>query len=127
METTSDDKLLKTLVCLERKTRAQIADNYKQYTKNLSTRFGVMFCHDKIIVPKRLRSTGITLLHKRHPSINKISHAAKLFWWPRMNKEVQQKCDDCIPSKMTCKNNKPQLPMTDVNYLPPTEKRNQEI
>ena len=47
METTKVDKLLKTLVCIERKTTTQIPDEYKQYTRNLSTRFGVMFYDDK--------------------------------------------------------------------------------
>ena len=32
-ETTNDNKLLKTLVCLERKMINQIPEEYKQYTK----------------------------------------------------------------------------------------------
>ena len=112
METSNNDKLLKTLFCLERKTTVQIPDEYKQNTKNLSTRFRVTFYDDKIVVQRSLRNTVITLLHKEHPSINKMSHAAKLFWWPKMNKEIQQKYDECIPCKMTGQNNKPQLRMT---------------
>ena len=41
-ETTNDEKLLKTLVCLERRTLEQIPDEYKPYHKQLSTRFGVI-------------------------------------------------------------------------------------
>ena len=40
-ETTNDENLLKTLVCIERKTMEQIPKEYKGYTKHLSTRFGV--------------------------------------------------------------------------------------
>ena len=39
-ETTNDVKLLKTLVCLERRTYEQIPEEYREYKKNLSTRFG---------------------------------------------------------------------------------------
>ena len=52
MEPTNDDKPLKTLVCLESKTINQIPEKFKQYTKNLSTRFGVMFYDNKIIKQK---------------------------------------------------------------------------
>ena len=115
METTNDDNLLKTLACLERKTINQIPEEYKQRTKNLSSRFGVMFYDDKIIVPKNLRNTVITLLQKGHPCINKMSHAAKPLWWPRMSKDIQQKSVGT------------QLPMSEINYLPSCDKTNQEV
>ena len=98
-ETANDDKLLKALVSLERKTINQITEEYKQYTKTLSTRLGVMFFDDKIIIPKNLRNTVITLLHKGNPSNNKMTHAAKLFWWPKIAKDIQQKCDECVPAR----------------------------
>ena len=126
-ETTNDEKLLKTSVCLERRTLEQIPDDYKPYHKQLSTRFGVVFYDDRIIIPKSLRTTIIMLLHKGHATINKMTTAAKPFWWPRMTREIQQKCDECIPCKMAGKNIKPQSPMTEINYLPPVEKTNQEI
>ena len=124
METTNDDKLLKILVCLKRKTTTQIPDEYKQYTKN-PIQGNVLRQQNNSA--KKFEKHVITILHKGHPSINKISRAAKPFWWPRMNKEIQQKCDECIPCKMTGKNIEPQLPMTEVNYLPPTKKPNEEI
>ena len=126
-ETTNNEKLLKTLVCVERSTLEQIPDDYKQHSKQLSTRFGVVFYDDQIIIPKSLRTTIIMLLHKGHAAINKVTTAAKPFWWPRMTRDIQQKCDECIPCKMAGKNIKPQLPMTENNYLPPVEKTNQEI
>ena len=126
-EATIDDKLQKPLVCLERRTTTQIQDEYKHYPKSLSASFGVMFYDDKIIVPENLRNTVITLLHKGHHSFNKMKHSAKPFWWPKRNKEFQQKCDECIPWKKTGRNIEPQIPMTEVNYLPTTGKPNQEI
>ena len=126
-ETTNDEKLLKTLVCIERKTIEQIPEEFKGYTKHLSTRFGVVFYDDKLIIPQALRRTIITLRHKRHPAINKMSAAAKPFWWPKLTKEIQNKCDQCIRWKMAGKSIKSQIPMSETNYLPPTDKPNDEI
>ena len=86
----------------------------------MSTRFGVVFYNDKIVIP--LLKTVILLLHKGRPAINKMTHAAKLFWWPKLNKDTQMKCNECIPCKMSGKSIKPQIPMTEINYLPPIEK-----
>ena len=126
-ETTNDEKLLKTLVCLERRNFEQIPEDYRQNKNNLSTRFGIVFYDDKIIIPKPLRQSVIMLLHKGHPAINKMNHAARLFWWPKLTKDIQSKCNECITCKMSSKSIKPQLPMTEINYLPPAEKPNQEI
>ena len=105
-ETTSGEKFLKTLVCLERRTSEQIPDEYKPYQKQLSTRFGVVFYEDRIIIPKALRTTIIMLLHKGQAAINKITTAAKPFWWPRITRDIQQKCVECIPCKTAGKNTK---------------------
>ena len=129
MEATNDDKLLNTLGCLERQAMEQVGQKYKPYTTNLSTRFGVMFYDDKKIVPRNLRNTAIMLLHKGHPLISKMTHAAKPFWWPKVEiqQEIQQICNDCIPCKMTGKSVKPRFPLTEVNYVPLTKKSNQDF
>ena len=44
-----------------------------------------------------------------------------------MSKDIQKKREECIPCKMAGKNFKPQLPMTEINYLPPAENNKQEI
>ena len=76
-ETTNDEKLIKTLLCLKRRSYEQIPDEYKEHHKNMSIRFGVVFYNDKIVIPKPLRKTVILLLHKGHSAINKMTHAAK--------------------------------------------------
>ena len=79
-ETTNDEKLLKTLVCLERRNFEQVSEEYRQYKINLFTIFGIIFYDDKFLIPKPLRQTVIMLLHKAHPAINKMNHAARPFW-----------------------------------------------
>ena len=78
-KTTNDPTLLKTVVCLERQQHEQIPDEYLPHKKKLSTRFCLVFFEDKIIVPKNLRTTIISLLHKGHPAINKMTTAARHF------------------------------------------------
>ena len=61
-ETTNDEKLLKTQVGQERQTPEQVPDEYKENHKHYSTRFGIVFYDDKIVIPQHLRRTVTTLL-----------------------------------------------------------------
>ena len=89
-ETTNDASLLKTLVCLERQQHELIPEEYLSYRRKLSSRFGLVFMEDKIVVPKNLRTTVISLLHKGHPAINKMTLATQHFWWPRITEAIQK-------------------------------------
>ena len=126
-ETANDDKLIKSPVCLERRSYEQIPEEYREYHKNLSTRVGVEIYDGRILIPKPLRRTVILLLHKGHQAINKLTYAARPFWWPKLSKDIQTKCSACIPCKISGKNIKLQIPMTEINNLPPVEKPNKEI
>ena len=126
-ETTNYPSLLKTLVCLERQQHELIPAEYLAHKKKLSSRFGLVFIEGKIIVPKNLRTTIISLLHKRHPAINKMSLAARHFCWPKKTEAIQKKCEACIPCKMSGKSIKPNLPQTEKNSLPPLNNPNEEI
>ena len=79
-ERTIDPSLLRTLVCLERQQYDNIPREYTAYKKKLSTRHGLVFYEDRIIVPKNLRTTIFSLLHKGHPAINKKSDGSRTFW-----------------------------------------------
>ena len=113
IETTNDLNLLETLVCLERQQHDLIPEKYLAHKKKLSSRFGLVFIDNKIIVPKNLRTTKISLLHEGHPAINKMSLTTRHFWWPRMTEAIQKKCETCIPCKMSGKSIKPNLPQTE--------------
>ena len=112
-ETTNDANLLKTLVCLESQQDELIPEEYQTYRNKLSSRFGLVFMEDRIIVPKNLRTTVNSLLHKKHPAINKMTLAARLFWWRRMTEAIQKKCESGIPCKMSGKRVKPNIPSTE--------------
>ena len=95
--------------------------------KRLSSRFGLVFIEDKIIVPKNLWTTIISLLHKGHPAINKMTDAARHFWWLKMTEVIQKKCESCIPCKMSGKNIKPNIPSTEKNNHSRLDNPNEEI
>ena len=78
-------------------------------------------------MPANLRTTVISLLHKGHPAINKMTIAAKHFWWSKLTEAIQRKCDSCILCKLSGKNLKPNLPKTEQNHLPPLNSPNEEI
>ena len=126
-ETTNDPSLLKTLVCLERQQQEMIPDEYQMVRRKLSSQFGLVFMEDKMIVPKNIRTTVISLLHKGHPAINKMTLAARHFLWPKMTEAIQKKCETCIPCKMSGKSIKPNIPSAEKNTLPPVHSPNEEI
>ena len=126
-ETTNDPNVMKTLVCLQRQQHELVPEEDQAHRKKLSSRFGFVFIEDKIIGPKNLRTTIISLLHKDHPAINKLTPAARNFWWPRMIEAIQKKCETCLTGKISGKNNKPNYPNTKTNSLPLLDSLNQEI
>ena len=102
-ETTNDPNLLKTLVRLVRQQHEMIPEEYQTQRRKMSSRFVLVFMEDRIIVPKNLRTTVISLLHKGHPAINKMTLAARHFWWPKMADAIQKECETCIACKMSDK------------------------
>ena len=44
-----------------------------------------------------------------------------------MAEAIQKKCETCIPCKMSGKSNKPNIPSTERNSLPPVNSPNEEI
>ena len=67
------------------------------------------------------------MLHKRYEAISKMPSAAKLFLWSKLQKDTQQKCEECILCRMAGKSITAQIRVTEINYLPPDKKPNQEI
>ena len=90
-----------------------IPEKYQTFRRKLLSRFGFVFLEDKIIVPKNLRTTIFSLLHKIYPAINKMSLAARHFRWSRMVEAVQKKCETWLPCKMPSKSFKPSIPSTE--------------
>ena len=53
--------------------------------------------------------------------------ASKGFWWPRIIESIQKKCEECVPCRMSGKNIKPDIPLTEQNKLEDLKEPNEEI
>ena len=74
-ETTNDPNLLKTPVCLERQQHEMIPQDYQTYKRKTVKQVRPRFLEDRIVIPKNLRTTVISLLHTGHPAIKKMTLA----------------------------------------------------
>ena len=84
----------------------------------MSTRYGLVFYEDRIVVPTTLRASVLALLHQGHPAIIKMTHSAETFWWPRTVEDIERKCETCTRSRMSGNNIKSNIPKSEINQLP---------
>ena len=81
-ETAQDAKMLDAIIALEAGRPENILYPYRPQREHLTTRFGVLFYNDKIVIPEAMRSTIIGFLHQVHVSTNKLDQSVETFWWP---------------------------------------------
>ena len=67
-ETARDIKILNAIAAIENQQLDSIFYPYRQYRAHLSTRFGLLFYNDKIMIPENMRTTLIAMLHHGHAS-----------------------------------------------------------
>ena len=65
-------------------------------------------------VPIDLRRQLIEILYFGHSGITKMLSDAKIFWWPKMRKDIEQRVKDCTACLATGKNLKYQIPKKQV-------------
>ena len=115
-ETIKDHNRLKNLVGLKRQQHEMIPDENQSCRKKLSSRFGLVFLEENVIVPKNIRTKIISLLNELNPVIHKMmSFVAHHIWWPKMTDAIQKKCKSSIPCKIEGKHSKPNQPSTENN------------
>ena len=85
-------------------------EHYRQQFENISTRWGLTFINDKIIVPTELRKKLLNTLHFGHAGTTKMAAEAKIFWWPNITKDIEEKVKNCVACLSSGKNLKYQLP-----------------
>ena len=66
---------------------------------------------DHIVNPVDLRRQLLDILHFRHAGTTKMIAEAKIFWWPDINRDIENKVKDCIACLASGKNLKYQLPV----------------
>ena len=82
-ETARDVKILSAIAALEKNQPEDMFYPYRPHRSHSTTRFGILFYNDKVIIPENMRTTIIAMLHQGHPSETKMDQSAAAFWWPR--------------------------------------------
>ena len=91
---------------MRREERDTTPEGFRPVYHNLSIRWGLVFVDDQIAVPIDLRRRLIEILHFGHSGTTKMFSDAKIFWWPELRKDIEQKVKDCTACLTTGKNHK---------------------
>ena len=88
-----------------------------QQFENISTNWGLTFLDEKITVPIELRWKLLDTLHFGHAGTIKMTAQAKIFWWPNINEDIEDKIKNCIACLASSKNLKFQKPKNESGKL----------
>ena len=81
-ETARDVKILNAIAAIEKQQLDNIFYPYHPHRSHISTRFGLLFYNDRIVIPENMRTTVIAMLHHGHTSAAKMEQLSVAFWWP---------------------------------------------
>ena len=119
---------LKSLIAKSaREDRSMAPEHYRQQFENISTRWGLTFINDKIIVPIELRKKLLNTLHFGHAGTTKMAAEANIFWWPNITKDIEEKVKNCVACLSSGKNLKYQSPKNESGKLKTLTEPGQEI
>ena len=113
----TDGELNRIKMALSREDCSMAPENYRPYFGNISSKWGLHFLNDRIIVPTELRKKLLDTLHFGHKGTTKMTAEAKIFWWPNINKDIEDKVKSCIACMSSGKNLKYQLPKNESGKL----------
>ena len=124
-----DVKLLNVISAIETDCLEKVFYLYRQHREHLTltTRFGLLFCNDKIVIPEAMRTSIIAMLHQGHVALTKMDKSAEAFCRPGLHREIMEKSENCPSCGAAGKNLKTQIPQTEVNGLELLTVPNQEI
>ena len=76
---------------------------YFTFRDQLSTRDGVIYKGEKIVVPKSLQPVYLNQIHKGHIGVESSKRAREILYWSKMDKDIEQLvrscsvCNSCKP------------------------------
>ena len=88
---------------------------------------GLTFNDDRIVVPAELREKLLDTLNFGRGGATKMTAEAKIFWWPNMQKEIEDKTKNCVACMSSGKNLKYQIPKNKFGKLKTLTQPGQEI
>ena len=126
-KTTIDPEMTRVRTSMRREEKDSAPEGYRAVFDKLSVRWGLVFVDDQIAVPIDLRRRLIEILHFGHSGITKMLSDAKIFWWPEMRKDIEQRVKDCTACLARGKNLKYQIPKNKYGTLEKLSEPGQEI
>ena len=105
-----DPELTRVRASMRREERETTPEGYRPVFDKLSIRWGLVFMDDQIVVRIDLRRRLLDILHFGHAGTTKMIAEAKIFWWPDINRDIENKVKDCIACLASGKKLKYQLP-----------------
>ena len=126
-KTAIDPKLTRVRASMRREDRDTTPDGYRPAFDKLSIRWGLVFMDDQIVVPVDLRRRLLDILHFGHAGMTKMTAEAKIFWWPDIDRDIENKVKDFIACLASGKNSKYQLPNSHYGKLKKLTETGQEI
>ena len=112
---------------MRREEKDTALEGYRPVFDKVSIRWGLVFVDDQIAIPIVLRRKLIETLHFGHSGTTKMLSDAKIFWWPEMRKDIEQKVKDCTACLATGKNLKSQIPKNHYGKLEKLSEPGQEL
>ena len=106
----TDAELNRVKLALTREDRSMAPEHYRQQFGNISTRWGLTFINDKINVPTELRKKLLNTLHFGHAGTTKMTAEAKIFWWPNITEDIEEKVKNCVAC-LSSAERKPKFPI----------------
>ena len=123
----TDAELNRVKLALNREDRNMAPKHYRPHFENISSKWRLTFLNDKIVVPTELREKLLDTLHFGHAGTTKMIAGAKIFWWPNINKDIEEKVKNCIACLSSGKNLKYQIPKNENGKLKILTEPGQEI
>ena len=109
-KTAIDPEMTRVRASMRREEKDTAPEGYRPVFDKLSIRWGLVFVDDQFAVPIDLRRKLIEILHFGHSGTTKMLSDAKIFWWPEMRKDIEQKVKDCTACLATAPN-RPKIPI----------------
>ena len=93
--TAGDIRIFNAITVLENVRIEDFFYPYRPHRYHLTTRIGLLFYNDEIVIPEEMTTSIIARLHKGHVAITKSKQAAEAFWWPGMLRKFREKSENC--------------------------------
>ena len=126
-KTATDSEFTHVRISMRREDSEITPDGYKPVFDKLSTRWGLVFVDDQIVVPIDLRRRLLDILHFGHAGMTKLETEAKIFWRPTKKSVIETKVKDCTACLASGKNFEYQLPSKHYGKLEKLTEPEQEI